>query len=74
MKWAFNYCFLISSSDNMTFVMCYRDFRGLRLCCYNVPEVSESVILFAMFLTKGVIAIVIGKPIANVVKNMSNHF
>jgi hypothetical protein len=43
----------------MTFVMCYRGFRGLRLCCYNVPEVSESVILFAMFLTKGVTAIVI---------------
>jgi hypothetical protein len=49
-------------------------FHGLRLRCYNVPEVSESVILSAIFFTKGVTAIVIGKPIANVVKNMSNHF
>jgi hypothetical protein len=35
-------------------------FHGLRLRCYNVPEVSESVILSAIFFTKGVTAIVIG--------------
>jgi hypothetical protein len=31
------------------------------------------VILYAIFFTNGVTTIVIGKPIANVVKNMLNH-
>jgi Zn-dependent membrane protease YugP len=34
---------------------------------------SEIVILSVIFFTNGVIIIVIGKPIANVVKNMPNH-
>jgi hypothetical protein len=41
------------------------------------PEIyytaSETVILSAIFFTNGVIIMVIGKPIANVVKNMPNH-
>ena len=34
---------------------------------------SEIVILSAIFFTNGVIIMVIGKPIASVVKNMPNH-
>ena len=34
---------------------------------------SEIVILSAIFFTNGVIIIVIGRPIANVVKNIPNH-
>jgi hypothetical protein len=39
-----------------------------------MSEMSEMVILSEIFFTKGVKAIVIGKPMANVVKNMSNYF
>ena len=40
------------------------------MICYSD---SEIVILSAIFFTNGVIIMVIGKPIANVVKNIPNH-
>jgi hypothetical protein len=41
--------------------------------CMIYSTASEIVILSAIFFTNGVIIIVIGRPIANVVKNIPNH-
>ena len=41
--------------------------------CRIYYTASEIVILSAIFFTNGVIIMVIGKPIASVVKNMPNH-
>jgi hypothetical protein len=45
--------------------------EGEGVCYYYIA--SEIVILSAIFFTNGVIIMVIGKPIASVVKNMPNH-